>query len=306
MRLGGRLWWRSQGWLVAGCLLVLTLAAVLIPPQLPHGGDDTLLALLPEPDPRRQEALIALTAFLNQKIGLNLRVQTVTDKTAFAAAAPAALLTFSPDAVALNLPLSQWQALAAGRRRVPWHQRPAAVLVSRRDAADSVLAPWRTQPARTVFGDSLSLVCLAPLCAEDTSGALPAGVGWGSDPYDHSAVLAAVIHGAYDHAVVRQWDAEAAQLFGTLDPARWQIRRLSDALPDLVVMVARRAPAALRLELQEALTMLGRADAEQDPNNRLVRAHLGQFGLDGFNLLLGPDCDRLRRLYGRCWLGSGR
>jgi hypothetical protein len=298
----GTPWWRQRPWLVTVLLLMLALAAVLIPEAPLLSEDGTLLVLLPEPDPRRQDALAELAVYLGRQAHLDLRLQIVTERSAFVAALPGALAVLCPDAVGLGLPMAQWQAVAAGRRRAPWNLRPVSVLVSRRGAATSD-APWRTHPMRTVFGDSLSLACLVPLCTE---GGLqqPPGVSWGSDPYDHRAVLEACRHGAFDHAVVRQWDAEAALAAGGLDPAVWSLRRLSDPVPDVVVLVARQLPGAVRLDLQEALTMLGRDLADEVCENRLVRAQLGHFGLDGFNLLLGPDFERLRRLHGRCWPGA--
>lgn len=297
-------WWRGRAWLVGTGLVVLAVASVFYPREAMVRDDGTLLALLPEPDPRRREALGELTAYLSDQAGIQLRLQLTADTEAFAAALPGALVALCPDAVGLSLPTSAWQALVAGRRRVPWNLRPTSVLVSRRGAPQTV-RPWVTAPSRTVFGDSLSLACLAPLCDGSAAPTRPVGVGWGRDPYDHRPVLIAAAHGAYDHAVVRQWDADAALAAGSLDPAVWTVRRLSDPVPDVVLLVSRRLPGGARLDLQEALTMLGRDPAHGDLESRLVRSQLGLLGLDGFNLLLGPDFERLRRQHGRCWPGAG-
>ena len=292
-----------RSFLVALGLVVLTAAAVLIPP-LPAGrGDGTLLALLPVTDHRRSEALADLADYLSREIRLDLRVESVTDRDAFAAALSGALLAFCPDAVALRLPAASWQAVAVGRRRVPSNQWPASVLVSR-SGRPPQKKPWRTVPARTVFGDSLSQACLVPLCEDGLLRPLPAKVGWGRDPYDHRAVLAAAAHGAYDHAVVREWDAAMAVADGLLDSADWRQQRLCEPLLDVVVSVSRRLSGPVRLELQEALMLLGRDGAELSPATRLVQAQLGHFGLDGFNLLLGPEVERQRRLYHHCQSGS--
>jgi hypothetical protein len=297
---GGGTWTRGRGWLVAASLLALTAGALLIPPEPLARGDGTLLVLLPVGEVRRGEALEALAAYLGRQARLDLRVQIAGDRQAFAEALPTALVTLCPDGLGLDLPTGAWQALATGRRRVPWNQRPASVLVGRRSLPPQT-APWRTAPARTVFGDSLSLVCLAPLCEDGRREPLPATVGWGRDPYDHRAVLAAAVHGAYDHAVVREWDAAAALAEGWLDPAHWRVERLSDPLPDVVVFASRRLTGAVRLDLQEALALLGRDDAVLAPADHLVEVQLGHLGLDGFNLLLGPEVERLRRQYDRCW-----
>jgi hypothetical protein len=298
--------WLSVRFLaVALCLLGLTAASILVPLPSTWRGDGTLLVLLPCSDPRRQEALLELSSYLGRKTRLDIHLQVASDRTAFDTMLPRAILTLSPDAVALGLAPDEWLAMAHGRRQAPWNHRPVSVLVTRGDPAVND-QPWLDEPERTVFGDSLSLVCLVPLCREARLEPLPEGVGWGADPYDHRAVLVAAAHGAYDHAVVRQWDALAALSAGWLDPARWRLHKLSGPVPDIVLCASRTLPGAVRLDLQEALAMLGRSDADLTPDDRLVQVQLGQLGLDGFNLLLGPDVDRLRRQYDGCGFGPAR
>jgi hypothetical protein len=298
---------RSGPWLTrlgALALVLLAAAALFWPRQSAVRGDGSLLVLLPEADARRHDALAALAAHLGASGRLDLHVQTVPDRAGLDAALGDALVIVCPDGAALSLPSAAWQPLAVGRRRVPWNLRPTSVLVSRLpDLAGA--APWRTDPRRTVLGDSLSLVCLAPLCPDGEAGPLPAGVGWGRDPYDHRGVLEAARHGAYDHAVVRQWDADLAFAAGRLDPAVWQVRRLSEPMPDVVVLVSRRLAQGVRLDLQEALSVLGRRREEGSATERRLETQLGLIGLEGFNLLLGPDFDRIRQRYGRCWPRTG-
>jgi hypothetical protein len=263
-----------------------------------------LLVLLPEADPRRIDALEALTAHLGASSRVDLDLHVVADEAAFVAALDEALVLFCPDGVALPLPSAAWQPLATGRRRVPWNLRPSSVLVTRRPERAGE-APWSTDPGRTVFGDSLSLVCLAPLCQGGEARIRPEGVSWGGDPFDHRGVLEAARHGAYDHAVVRQWDAERAFAAGRLDPSVWRVRSLSGPLPDLVLMASRRLPQAARLDLQEALTVLGRRSETGAAREERLCARLAVMGLEGFNLLLGPDFDHVRRRYGGCWPPAG-
>ncbi len=285
---------------MTGLLVALALAAWLVPEE-PRAREDGLLAvLLPVADPRRHDAIVDLADYLGSQARLDLRVAVAADPRTLASMLDEALVIFCTDAVALGLPAEDWQALAVGRRRVPWNLRPVSVLVSRL-GAEGGDEPWLRHPGRTVFGDSLTLASLAPLCREGQASRLPAGVGWGRDPYDHRAVLAAAAHGAYDHAVVRQWDAEAALAAGDLPAGQWGLQRLSEPLPDVVVLAARRLPGTVRLELQEALTLLGRDEADVAPAGRLARVQLGAFGLDGFNLMLGPDFERVRRQHRRCW-----
>lgn len=285
---------------VASLLVGLALAAALWPEPARERADGTLLVLLPGGDPRRAEVLEDLAATLGASAALDLHLQAVPTAHAFHAAADRALVAIVPDGLALSLPADRWQALATGRRRVPWNLRPAAVLVSRTSVPPTA-TPWRSAPSRTVFGDSLSLVCLAPLCEAGDAPALPAGVAWGDDPYDHRGVLLAARHGAFDHAIVRQWDAEKVRTAGWLPASHWRITRISDPVPDIVALGARRLPTASRMDLQRALSVIGRQLDARDERDHGLEAGLGLLGLDGFNLLLGPDFEQMRRHYRACW-----
>ncbi len=285
--------------LVALALILLAATAQFWPDSGAVRGDGTLLVLMPELDVRRQDAMTAMAEYLGTHSRLELHAEVVGSLEEFSAGVADALVILCPDGVAIPLPSAAWQPLAVGRRRVPWNLRPTSVLVTRLpDEAGEV--PWLSQPERTVFGDSLSLVCLAPLCVDGTL-IRPATVSWGSDPFDHRGVLEAARHGAFDHAVVRQWDAECALASGRLDPEIWRIRRLSEPMPDVVLMASRRLPQAVRLDLQEALTVLGRRSEQGAAEERRLEAQLGLVGLEGFNLLLSPDFDRVRHRYGPCW-----
>ncbi len=281
-------------------VLLLTAAALWWPRAGAGDSDGALLVLSPTAEPRRQETFVALARYLGAAAGQRLRVEVARDRTAFAAGLPAALFVLAPDAVAVSLPSATWQPVAAGRRRVPWNLRPSAVLISRRGAAGGE-RPWRTVPGRTAVGDSLSLVCLAPLCADGFAGRLPAGVTWGDDPYDHRALLLAARHGAFDHVLARQWDVEAVLDAGRLDGSRWRVRALSDPVPDVVVMANRSLPMPSRLAVQQALSVLGRQEHPMYEDADGLALQLGRMGLDGFNALLGPDFERLRRRFGPCW-----
>ncbi|MEZ4387636.1 MAG: hypothetical protein R3D98_08675 [Candidatus Krumholzibacteriia bacterium] len=286
-------------------LLAILAAAAGWWPDAPRSRDGgTLLVLLPEADLRREAALEALTRHLAHAGRLDLRLAVVRDTRALRDGLSEALLVLGPDGPLLSLDPADWHPLVSGRRRAPWNLRPTSVLVSRR-TRQAGLQPWRTAPARTVFGDSLSLVCLAPLCRETGSAVRPARVAWGSDPYDHRGVLPALERGAYDHAVVRQWDAAALVAAGRLPADRWLVQRLGDPMPDILVLAARRLPAATRLDLQQALTMLGRPADLPAAVDADVATGLGLLGLDGFNLLRVTDIERVRRRDGGCWPLTG-
>ena len=293
---------RSRLPLVVAVLLVLLAAAARwwpVDPVVRGGG--TLLVLMPRDDARRETMLTEFAQLLGQAVSLDLRLALAGDREEFQAGLDEALLVLCPDGPAIALPTGAWQPLATGRRRAPWNLRPRPVLVSRLEA-DTTSAPWRTAPRRTVFGDSLSLVCLAPVIAE-AGTPLPSGVTWGDDPYDHGGVLVALANGAFDHAVVRQFDAEAALATGRLPAESWRMRRLGAPVPDIMVMVSRRLPTATRRELQLTLSVLGREmDGPSEGAAGLV-AGLGLLGLDGFNFtpMLGTDVERARGRYGAGW-----
>lgn len=287
--------------LVAVVLLALAAGALWWPTEPDVRGGGALLVYLPEADARREAALEELAAVVGRQTALDLSLVVARDQDRFRDGLDEAVLVLCPDGPAISLPTDAWQPLATGRRRVPWNLRPRPVLVSRIDA-DTTACPWRTAPARTVFGDSLSLVCLAPVIAEGRT-IRPEGVAWGGDPYDHRGVLAALAHGAYDHAVVRQFDAEAAVAAGLLPTHHWRVRRLGAPVPDIMVMVSRRLSSATRRDLQMALGVLGRELGGPGEDTAALVAALGCLGLDGFNFtpMLGTDVDRARRRYGAGW-----
>jgi hypothetical protein len=287
-------------WFSALVLLLLAAGALFWPQEPARRGDGYLLVLDPAADAHRREVYTLLASYLGQQARLDLQLLVVGDRDGFESGLAEALVILTADGPGLALPTAAWQPLAAGRRRVPWNLRPAAVQLSRVRAAGAD-APWHAVPGRTAFGDSLSLVCLAPLCAGQQISPLPAGVAWGRDPFDHGDVLAAAAFGAFDHVVVRQWDAQAALADGRLDPAEWQLKTLSEPLPDVLLLASRRLPRAVRIDLQQSLTVLGREPDGVTAEHRRLATGLALVGLDGFNLLLGPDLDRLRRQLGPCW-----
>lgn len=288
---------------VALLLITLAAAAVFWPREPVRRGGGTLVVLLPEPDPRRQEALASLTSHLASATRMDLRLHVVRSVDDVEHSLANAAVVLVPDGIAIGLSTVAWQPLATGRRRVPWNLRPTSVMLSRTTAPETA-SPWVTHPTRTVFGDSLSLVCRVPLCAGVRAST--AGVAWGCDPYDHGAVLVAAALGAFDYAVVRQWDAQAAFNRGRLEKSAWRVTTLSEPLPDITVLAAKSLPHAVRLDLQQALIVLGRELDPCDSAAQCVVDRLGLLGLEGFNLLLGPDFERVRRRHAGCWPLNGR
>lgn len=209
----------------------------------------------------------------------------------------------APDGLALQAPPSQYLPLVAGRRAAPRNLRPRGVLVSRRAVAGEP-EPWRTQPQATVFGDSLSLTAVGVLRERSPNG-WPRNRPCGPDPYDHAPVLHALRLGGFSHAVVRQWDAERFFAEGLLSHDQYVVREVVAPVPDAVLLVSRQLPRHLRLRCGEALSALGRQQNEETPLARDLRWALADLHLAGFNLLLEPDFELVRKNFARDWLPTG-
>jgi hypothetical protein len=201
-----------------------------------------------------------------------------------------------PDGLALGLDPQQWTPLAAGRRAAPRNLRPRSVLVYRKSAGLQA-APWRDAPAATVAGDSFSLAATGAW--RGGGGAGPgSGCAWGPDPYDHAPALHAARLGCFDYALVRQWDAEEFFTAGLLDPLEWGM----EPVTGMVLLASTAGSRSRRLAAAEGLAALGRADDEESPVESRLRRALDAVGLAGFNLVMEPDFDQVRRGFGPDWL----
>jgi hypothetical protein len=289
--------------LLAGAAVVVLAVLAVVWPQggLPRAAG-VFLVYDPAAGLRSHQVYPPLARYCTEVLERNLVVVVTGDLEEFLIRARDAELALCPDAVALRAP-AQLAPLAAGQRRAPYNLRPVTVLVSR-VAASAEARPWLTAPGRTVCGDSLSLACVAPLC---DLGRVPDGPkpAFGADPYDHGRVLEALRLGAFDHALVRQWDAEGYREAGLLPAAEFTLRRLDGPWPDVVLLASRRLPGGQRLALGERLAALGR-EGEAPPAALTARAALAGLHLDGFSLLLETDFEALRGRYPSCWPRVGR
>ncbi len=295
--------WPVATTLAGVAVVVLAVLAVMWPAGDGRREAGTFLVLDPAPGARARQVYQPLARYCGDVLGRDLPVSVVTNTGEFLALAPRATVLLCPDAVAMRTRGAA--VLAVAQRRAPQNLRPMSVLVSRSDASGGA-QPWLTVPSRTVFGDSLSLVCLAPLCAGGAGGAvLPPGVSFGTDPYDHGAVLEALRLGAFDHAVVRQWAAEAFLAGGGVAADDWRVEPLSEPLPDIVLLADGRLSAQQRLTLREAVVTLGRHNDAAPSRGLVAQASLAGLGLDGFSFLMEPDFEALRGRYGACWPSAG-
>lgn len=297
---------------VAAALGVLLLAAAAAwwPRPAPPPGGVVVAALDPVGDERRLAAIWpALARVLAGPDGAEPRLEVARTRSGFTALLARADFAVCPDGVALGVDVGAWAPLAAGRRAAPRNLRPRGVLVSRRapgtDAGaagpGAMAAPWLVEPAAVIFGDSLGLAATGVL--RPAGGATPPlrGASWGPDPYDHAPALHALRQGGFTHAVVRQWDADRFRAQGLLPEADWLFTDLTVPVPDLVVLAARRVPAARRLAVGERLAGIGRELADLTPAERELAAALPGLGLAGFNLLIDPDFDLVRGHFAAEW-----
>lgn len=285
---------------IGAALLVLCLAlgAVLFPGR-EHSADQGrfLVFTAPGMDSQRQELFEALAGYLEEELGRSLEMVLESRSGPFLAEARAgADFVLCPDGLALSLERDRFAPLVACRRKMPANLRPRGVLVYRRSAGQSG-RPWQDAPRRTVFGDSLSLV---------TTGGVPwrqeaRSCAFGPDPYDHGPVLHALRLGAFDYALVRQWDAAAFFAAGLLDEQEFVLENRTPPVPDIVLMAAREASMVERVRWAEDLALV---DVEGQPATEAAHhlaARLAALDLTGFGLLLEPDFERVRRLFGEDW-----
>ncbi|MBK8165893.1 MAG: hypothetical protein IPK64_08005 [bacterium] len=287
-------------------VLLLAAAASWWPRTAPRPGGVVVVVLDPTGDERRLASTWpALGRVLAGPDRVVPQLEVARTRTRFAELLPGADFAICPDGVALGLDAGAWAPLAAGRRSAPRNLRPRGVLVSRRQAgheADLASAPWLARPASVIFGDSLGLAATGSLRPAGVPGnAVPAGGAWGPDPYDHAPALHALRLGAFEHALVRQWDAERFRAQGLLPDADWTITELTVPVPDLVVLAARRLPAPERLALGERLAGIGRELTDLTPDERELASALPNVGLAGFNLLIDPDFDLVRAQFAADW-----
>lgn len=290
----------------AAIVILLALGALIWPGGAPDGLRGVCLVYDPLGGMRDDVLYEPLVAFLSEKSDRALRMQRVATVDEFLQQADRGVdVALCPDGLALALDADRYAPLVAGRRTAPRNLRPRCVLVSRVGAEGA--RPWISDPQRTIFGDSLSLSATGVLRARAGSEpGLPSGCASGPDPYDHSPALHALRVGCFDHAVVRQWDAERFFTEGLLPAEEWGMEILGGPVPDLVLFVSKEIPAAQRLDLGTFLSQLGRTDHAAEPPASDLERGLHSVHLAGFNLLVDPDLELIRSSYPGDWLPAAQ
>lgn len=261
----------------------------------PHRA--VFLVLDPSGDPARTQHLYQpLMALLEKTDRQGLRLELVTSVADFQdRAKQGASYLLCPDAVALEFSSELYAPLVAGRRAAPQNLRPQGALVYRKRPGVGV-RQWQDNELRVIVGDSLSLLVKENLI----QGKIVMGAV-GPDPYDHSPVLHTLRLADYDYALVRHWDALRFFESGLLSDQDWAMELLGEPWPDLVVLADRGIGASRRLKTAEVLAAVGRESGEDKATVALVVDGLNRINLAGFNLLLEPDFDLVRKRSKQNW-----
>lgn len=292
---------------MAGLLVVvLALGALLWPGSRSERGRGIVLVY----DSSRENGRVHLVyeplrAYLAEVVGSPLELSVVDSRAAFDDQVVAgADYIFCPDGLGLGLDAQKFLPLVVGRRAAPRNLRPRGVMVYRKSAG-LLPAPWSTRPAATVFGDSVSLTATGMWrrLGNNAADHPPPGAdcAWGPDPYDHAPALHAARLGAFDYALVRQWDADRFFADGLLSSEEWGAEIMTVPVPDIVFFAARTVAAKARLALRDGMSNLGRGSGEAAPAAEALRQAVAGLNLAGFNLLVEPDFELVRRNFAGDW-----
>jgi len=307
-RLGGG--GRSITALAAIVVVVLALGALLWPGRGPGNRHGVFLVFDSSGDKARAAAVYEpIRNFLAERTGRPLDLQVAGTVGAFRKNLEARVeFVLCPDGLGLTLTPAVFTPVAVARRAAPRNLRPRGVLVYRKSAG-LVEAPWLSRPAATVCGDSVSLTGTGAwrVAGPGTfrGPAMGSACSWGPDPYDHSPVLHAARLGCYDYALVRQWDADRFFADGLLSPGEWGVETMTVPVPDMVVFAARSVPGKIRLQVGEELAGLGRGQEDLHPGSAVLRQACAGLNLAGFNLLVEPDFELVRRNFAGHWPPAG-
>ena len=279
-------------------VLILALGAVFFPGGNQYDMQGVFLVFdSPGGNENREELFESMSEVFAELSGHSMALVVVDNRDDFLQRVRQGVdFILCPDGVALDLPAADFGSLVAGRRKLPSNLRPRGVTVYRR-GGDLDAKPWLNQPNRTVFGDSLSLVAIGKTAEMSEIRSC----SFGPDPFDHSPALHALRLGAYDFALVRQWDANNFFARGLLDSAVWGMEERTIPVPDIVVLASSQIPRVERLKWAESLALMGRSGENTSDRPGRMLQQLHGIGLAGFNLLLEPEFELVRRKFQGNW-----
>jgi len=282
-------------------VLVLALGATFFPNARRYEMREVFLVFnAPGLESGRQELFLSMASVLEEISGHPMKlVVAQTPESFLRLARKGADFVLCPDALALGLDPAEYSQMAVGRRKPPNNLRPRGVIVFRKSLGFEK-EPWLSHPQRTVFGDSLSLVSGGGVGGGFVLGKCAVG----PDPYDHAPVLHALRLGAFDFAVVRQWDAADFFSSGLLDSQIWGVKSRTIPVPDIVVMASGKIPLVDRLKWADILALAGRSEGTSSEPTREMVGQLRKLGLAGFNILLEPEFEMVRRSFPQHWLAA--
>jgi ABC-type phosphate/phosphonate transport system substrate-binding protein len=272
---GERLTW------VLGALVVATAVSAVFPrggPQLP--GMIRFGVLAGAGVVRTERALTPLTDYLGLAVRRAMRPEVVSvDR--LRADAGGFDLALLPSTF-----LDSWgsgEVLAWGKPRgMPGARTRPYALFRRKD-------PWYDLDApRVIFGDRFTWSGGAgsdAYLAEHGFGSHEelGGVQYGSDPYDHTESIAALVHGAFDLAIVRESDLREALETGLVDRSRFAFTPAGPAHGDFVLVAGATLSSSARRRIRDAVLNLDlyRYD-ETNQRVQAILASLDPLGLSGF------------------------
>jgi len=293
--------------ILAGILIVLlALGALLWPGHRALPGTRVLLVFDSSGNRARTVAVYEpLQRFLGSVVDEPLELAVVRTTAEFRDRISAgADFVFCPDGLGISLDPKRHVPVAVGRRPAPRNLRPRGVLVYRKTAG-LVDSPWLSRGQATVCGDSVSLTATGMWRRQGMRDGVPSpsyiSCSWGPDPYDHAPVLHALRLGGFDYALVRQWDADRFFADGLLSPLEWGLEIMTVPVPDIVLFAGTSVPANIRLAVGDRLSALGRDTSEMFPAAEDLKRGIANLNLAGFNLLLEPDFELVRRNFSQDW-----
>ncbi len=271
--------WSRTTW-VLFLLVIVTAASTLVKVRHPDLPGTLRLGVVRTGTPQPVDQVLApLARYLGQELHRHVVVEAIEPGKLKEALVDfdLALVPLHGDLKRSDVSLLAW-AKPAGRSG--W--RSAFGILRSRDT------PWPPPPgSRLIFGDgqswSGSRGCYAALRAWGWSEEEIRDAPRGKDPFDHQSVIAALVYGAFDYAVVRESAVTAARRIRRLPAEGFVYTRVGQARGDFALVAGEGLSPAARKKVRVAALNLDHY--RQDPARQGAGAAshaLGELGLAGF------------------------